>query len=748
MFIPDERRSYEAAFFALGLLFGVATIWALVDEAWVRRPWKSFRAAYLEAVEDPQGGIAVQQLVVPKLDVVDRCHTCHGGVDDPRLEDGPRALRTHPNRALLLGAHPIERFGCTPCHGGQGLALTEGGAHCDTDPYWTDPMVRGKFTESRCLACHPNDDPLDGAPTLSRGRTIVRNLGCDGCHAFGAGDAPIKRGPALTHVRSKLAPGFLLQWIREPVPRRPDRRMPQFWPNADRSPEEAERKAKESLEIAAYLQAASEPYPSSEGLASPTAALAERGEYIFDRVGCRGCHVIGIDGRDDVQVAEPSAEDAAEEDAMDDFWGDEEAEDEAEPLPPIEHGPALGDVSARMTAAFIGGWLLDPKGYWRDATMPKMRLTANQAAALAAYLVGLGDAPPEAPAELTGAIDPALAAKGKVHVGKYGCAGCHDIPGFEDAPRVGPELAGFGAKTSREFYYGDEVPTRDERTWQWYTRAKLTTPRRFRSRDVRPVMPDYGLEGAELEAVMVFLRGHRAVDVPAEYIPQIDDAEYRRGAEIFEASNCRGCHTVDGRDGDIARYYADMHLVPPTLAGEGARVRPQWLFGFLIDPRPLRPWLEIQMPTFALDEDDARALVRYFTVNAERPGTLRRMDVSPTTTSRAALASEFFGRLKCVTCHLLDNRSGLEVFKLAPDLGLARQRLDPQWVREFLQDPGAKLPGTRMPQFFPNGQTSYGEILGGDADAQIELLVDHVMNMGTQPVDDVRTHALAVEETR
>ena len=33
------------------------------------------------------------------------------------------SLRTHPHRDVLLGKHPVERFGCTPCHGGQGQSL-------------------------------------------------------------------------------------------------------------------------------------------------------------------------------------------------------------------------------------------------------------------------------------------------------------------------------------------------------------------------------------------------------------------------------------------------------------------------------------------------------------------------------------------------------------------------------------------------------------------------------------------------
>src|SRR5213076_3118758 len=35
---------------------------------------------------------------------------------------------------------------------------------------------------------------------------------------------------------------------------------------------------------------------------------------------------------------------------------------------------------------------------------------------------------------------------GRRVIGKYGCAGCHDIPGFEDAKPIGTALADWGRK--------------------------------------------------------------------------------------------------------------------------------------------------------------------------------------------------------------------------------------------------------------------------------------------------------------
>jgi cbb3-type cytochrome oxidase cytochrome c subunit len=74
---------------------------------------------------------------------------------------------------------------------------------------------------------------------------------------------------------------------------------------------------------------------------------------------------------------------------------------------------------------------------------------------------------------------------------------------------------------------------------------------------------------------------------------------------------------------------------------------------------------------------------------------------------------------------------------LAPDLGLAHERLRPEWIVRWLFDPQKIAPGTKMPTFFnedPKDKTKrisqLPNILGGDAQAQMEALRDHVFSLG------------------
>jgi hypothetical protein len=58
---------------------------------------------------------------------------------------------------------------------------------------------------------------------------------------------------------------------------------------------------------------------------------------------------------------------------------------------------------------------------------------------------------------------------------------------------------------------------------------------------------------------------------------------------------------------------------------------------------------------------------------------------------------------------------------------MARQRLNPNWIIKWIQDPQKVQPGTKMPSFYPGGPDN---ILGGKDDRQIEALKDYLISLG------------------
>ena len=122
----------------------------------------------------------IKQFVVKELGVVDRCTTCHMGIEDALFSDANQPLTAHPNLELLK-KHPVEKFGCTICHGGQGSATSFDGAAHQAIPHWPDPMVGKAFMQSRCGYCHGNYQAIQ-ADKLVSGRRLFKDLYCSGCH--------------------------------------------------------------------------------------------------------------------------------------------------------------------------------------------------------------------------------------------------------------------------------------------------------------------------------------------------------------------------------------------------------------------------------------------------------------------------------------------------------------------------------------------------------------------------------------
>ncbi len=145
--------------------------------------------------------VEIRQIVVPDLGNVDRCVTCHLGLDDPRMTDVPQPFAVHPGP--FLHDHEMEKFGCTSCHLGQGRAASKGDAHASgKEVSWEQPLLPAPFNQAACGACHdPAHLAARGAPVLAAGFEIFRSQGCLGCHELGGRGGPL--GPALDAVGDK-----------------------------------------------------------------------------------------------------------------------------------------------------------------------------------------------------------------------------------------------------------------------------------------------------------------------------------------------------------------------------------------------------------------------------------------------------------------------------------------------------------------------------------------------------------------
>jgi len=220
--MKDPSRIYRWLLLVASLVTIAYLVGAAVHENYLAQ-WKVVQREYRDILRqkatDDRGRellakfrIEMKQVSVPALGTVDRCVTCHNGVDDPRMTDVEQPHRTHPGH--ILGKHPVDRFGCTVCHHGQGAALTFREAKAD-DVYWDYPLLPAAMTEATCVTCHDAEKlPPDEIPLLTAGMKLYQQKSCGSCHKLGGRGGVL--GPALDDEGAKTKHQLIMTNLKLP----------------------------------------------------------------------------------------------------------------------------------------------------------------------------------------------------------------------------------------------------------------------------------------------------------------------------------------------------------------------------------------------------------------------------------------------------------------------------------------------------------------------------------------------------
>src|SRR5262249_14556011 len=94
-----------------------------------------------------------------------------------------------------------------------------------------------------------------------------------------------------------------------------------------------------------------------------------------------------------------------------------------------------------------------------------------------------------------------------------------------------------------------------------------------------------------------------------------------------------------------------------------------------------------------------------------------------------------FEKFQCQKCHVLGAiPKDQPTSNLAPDLRMASERLNPDWILEWLKKPSDILPGTRMPAFWPEYPKSYyPDYFAGDGEKQVRAIRDYLLTFKGGP---------------
>jgi cytochrome c2 len=686
-----------------------------------------------------------------EVDRVDRCVTCHVAANRAGFEgeEWQEPFRSHPRLDLFLApssAHPYNRFGCTVCHGGLDRAtdFARVGHTPESEeqksewvekygweeqPFLETPVLPASMSEAGCVSCHADDVWMPGTEDLQAGRELMRHMGCWVCHKleYPAFQDLRRPGPSLERVAGKVSPEWAYRWIASPRDFHPTTWMPHFFFQSNTTEaENLERQRAEIRSSVTYIWDRSEKpeYPA------PPPGDTTRGEELFNSIGCTGCHLRDADSK------------------RDDYF----------PQLNRLHGPNLIRLGNKVSSGWLFAWLKNPKQHNPGTRMPSLRLSDREAADLAAFLLSSTD-PAFDNLEMP-AVDPAirdqmvldylqnnqtieqshasLAAMsetqrdiylGEETIQKYGCWGCHELSGFENAKPIGVELTEEGSKPLHQFDFGHvhDVP----HTRQDWIRNKMLNPRIWdegkeavKTYGELYRMPNFGMSPREAEAVVANVLGFTKGSVRdnRKAAQTARAAHIADGRKLIIEYNCQGCHLIEGKGHAIRSAIENVALLPPNLAAQGARVQADWLFEFLHDPSAvtLRPWLEVRMPTFGFSDEQVNTLVTYFESAEQRDSFLSQ----PQRPGRRELAvgEVTFNMFQCAKCHPAGPGAsaavGAGTAELAPSLLLAGERLRHDWVPDWILDPQSWIPGTRMPANFqraPDG--TYMSPLAGVIDA-------------------------------
>ena len=424
-----------------------------------------------------------------------------------------------------------------------------------------------------------------------------------------------KVGPNLKDVQLKLRKEWVPVWLANPQQFRPGTKMPTFWRLSTDADGADQIKA-----ISAYLWQES----FAGQVPEQPRGDAGHGKELFESKGCLACHSIG----------------------------------EGDSAIGGKFAANLQKVGEKANFNYIVRWIHNPRERWapycpkekRDLTpedyskhnlpyefdtelhsrcpndgaelqvqnmtvMPNFRMSDSDARDIATYLFSLSSPPQYADASFMD--DPNLKERGHALIKQYGCAGCHEIKGFEEEQRIGKELTVEGATPIERLDFAllthdaqnghDPLNLRSEsHNESWYNHKgffehKLEDPSIYdRGKEKDPKdrlrMPDPYMTPEWRTALTTFLLGSvgtEGANVPRAAFYEPEDQrrqDIQNGWWVIKKYNCQGCHQLQVGQRSVVMdlpFYQTPEgkdLLPPRLTSEGARVDPSWLLRFLHDP--------------------------------------------------------------------------------------------------------------------------------------------------------------------
>ena len=232
-------------------------------------------------------------------------------------------------------------------------------------------------------------------------------------------------------------------------------------------------------------------------------------------------------------------------------------------------------------------------------------------------------------------------AEGSDLIKKYGCYGCHMIPGYEGLREIGPVLAEVGTKVNYSWAVNWLQDPKN-----YYEEARM--PKFYFSKEEAESIADYLFS-------MTGTSRHDAFYSDEDIDWDLAD----KGKAIWGQSRCNICHATNGQGG------AHVGVHAPDLGKVGSKINREWLFKWIKDPKKYFP--ETKMPRYRFTDEEISALVEYIV------GEYQDFDFEPEYEEAVPIKAESIDNGKalvekygCFGCHKLKGMEDMQ--NIAPQL--------------------------------------------------------------------------------
>lgn len=405
--------------------------------------------------------------------------------------------------------------------------------------------------------------PSHANDVLGRGKALIVELGCGGCHEIQGHETTIKKeAPHLSYQGEMVRKDWLFDFLRKPYRIRPAVKghMPDF--------RLTEREAFAITEYLGTLTDSGEPVPPEfrhPRKTSPQEEEAAKKLASKDYFDCFNCHILG---------------------------------DQTPKGQPTEWAPDLSRIKNRFNPDFFFKWFQAPDKYRPGTKMPAIFPDQNsgpddilggdemkQAAALRDYLMRIGKTEnfPDY-AQVKAKYADLRLVEGRTLVKSLNCSGCHEIAVLPEGKMVGPHLTFEGSRVRKEWLIE-------------FLRAPFTIKPEYALLGSVTRMPTFDLKEGDLMALVEYIT-QVLVDKQIDQEKDVDAALAREGRRLFREKTCDNCHQIASKARGIG----------PDLTEAGKRLRPGWTIHFIQKPEH---YLETRMPNLKVTPDEAKALAAY-----------------------------------------------------------------------------------------------------------------------------------------